>query len=48
MKYNIREKSLVKNVRKLIDMMTHPSLYTLLTEKEHNMIIKIKEEIKKI
>lgn len=48
LKYNTRERVLVRNIRKLLDMMTHPSLYTLLTEKENKMLNKIKQELKRI
>jgi len=48
LKYNTRERILVRNVRKLIDMMTNPTLVTLLTDKEYKMVMKIKDELKKI
>jgi len=48
MKYNPREKALVKNVRKLLDMMTHPTLITFLTSKEYKMVQKIKQDLKQI
>jgi hypothetical protein len=47
-KYTDRERKLVRNVRKLLDMLTDPSLYTLLTEREYKMVNKIKQEIKAI
>ena len=45
-KYTKREQMLVRNVRKLVDMFTHPSMYTLLTERENRMLHKIIKEIK--
>jgi len=47
-KYNDRERNLLKNARKLIDMLTHPTLQRLLTDKEYRMVGKIREEIKNL
>jgi hypothetical protein len=47
-KYTDRERKLIRNVRKLLDMLTHPTLYTFLTTSENKMVNKIKQEIKSI